>query len=143
MVLLAAFVVLLQRHSDQRDIAVGVPVAGRSGPELERLIGFFINTIVLRTEVRRDDRFTDLLTRVREVALDGYADQDVPFEDLLARLHPERDASRTPLFQVMFNYLNQPELRVGLAGLAVRHLPTPRRTAKFDLEVYVEDRADG
>jgi amino acid adenylation domain-containing protein len=143
MVLLAAFLVLLHRHSNQRDIAVGLPAAGRGHAELERLVGFFVNTVVLRARLAPAATFADLLGHVRAAALDTYADQDVPFEDLLARLQPERDSSRTPLFQVMFNYLNQPTPRFELPGLAVRLAETPRQTAKFDLELYVEDRADG
>ncbi|MFF4832711.1 amino acid adenylation domain-containing protein [Streptomyces sp. NPDC001315] len=144
MVLLAVFLVLLHRHSDQEDIAVGSPVAGRNRSELERLIGFFLHTVVLRAEVRDDDPFTGLLGRVRQTVLDALDHQDAPFESILAELDlPARGPSRTPLFDVMFNYLNQPGAGFEAPGLGADQVPAERLPAKYDLELYVEDLRDG
>ena len=104
MLMLAAFKVLLMRYTGQQDINVGTPISGRNWMEIEGLIGFFVNTLVMRTEVRGEESFEAVVRRVREVALDGYAHQDVPFEKLVEEIQPERDASRQPLFQVIFSY---------------------------------------
>jgi hypothetical protein len=108
MLLLATFQTLLHRYSGQRDFAVGSPIAGRAQRELEGLIGFFINTLVLRADLHDDPDFSDLLKRVRETTLEAYAHQDVPFERLVDALLPERDLSRTPLFQVLLVLENAP-----------------------------------
>ena len=108
MTLTAAFNLLLSRYAGQDDICIGTPIANRSRAELEALIGCFLNTLVLRTDLSGDPAFRVLVERVREVTLGAFAHQDVPFELLLARLGVERDLSRTPLFQVFFNLLNLP-----------------------------------
>src|SRR5262249_48071171 len=100
MTLLAAFQTLLARYSGQEDIVVGSPIANRTRVETEALIGFFANTLVLRTKVEASLSFLELLGRVREVCLGAYAHQDLPFEQLVEHLQPERDLSRQPLFQV-------------------------------------------
>ena len=143
MVLLAVYLLLLARHAAQDDVTVGIPVAGRTRPEAERLIGFFMDTVVLRTVVAPSEGFTELIARVRETALDAFGDQDVPFEDVLRAVRADRDASRTPLFAVMFNYLNQPRPDMALPDVEVSPVTTPRMTAKVDLELYVQDTADG
>jgi amino acid adenylation domain-containing protein len=107
MTLLAAFQVLLARYSGQNDILVGTPTAGRTHTEVERLIGFFVNTLVLRTDLAGNPTFRELLGRVRAVCLGAYAHQDLPFEKVLEAVHPDRDLSRTPLFQAMFNLMDR------------------------------------
>src|SRR5215212_2782494 len=115
MTLLAAFKVLLSRYTSQHDILVGTPIANRNRAELEPLIGLFINTLVLRTDLSADPSFKQLMARVKEAALGAYANQDVPFERLVEELQPERDLARTPFFQVMFVMQNapMPTLRMG------------------------------
>ncbi|MFN2633343.1 MAG: condensation domain-containing protein [Thermoanaerobaculia bacterium] len=122
MTLLAAFSVLLSRHSGQEDIAVGTPTAGRSQLETEDLIGFFINPLVLRLDLSGDPPFREFLSRVRGVALDAYAHQDLPFEKLIEALQPERRLSHSPLFQVWFVLQNVPNPDLELQGLTVAPL---------------------
>jgi amino acid adenylation domain-containing protein len=146
MTFLAAFAALLQRVTGQADLVIGAPIAGRTRAETEGLIGFFLNTLALRVDLAGDPPFGDLLDRVRQVTLGAYAHQDLPFERLLEELQPERDPSRTPLFQVVFNWLrfggvHHPPMR--LPGLALEPLETAAPVAKFDLEIYAEELADG
>ena len=146
MVLLAAFKVLLHRLAGEEDIVIGSPIAGRGHRELEGLIGMFLNTLVLRTSLVGDPTIRELLARVRETALDAYAHQDVPFEMLLDELKPERDLSRTPLFQVFFNMLNLaagPAAEIRLPDLTLEGLPAPDLPSKFDLTLYVQPMAAG
>ncbi|MFL6335978.1 MAG: amino acid adenylation domain-containing protein [Pyrinomonadaceae bacterium] len=141
MTLLAAFKVLLGGYSGQQDIVVGAPVAGRNTPEVEGLVGFFLNTLVLRTDLSGDPTFRELLGRVRQVALGAYEHQDIPFEKLLDELRPERDLSRPSLFQVFFNMLNLPDSRLELSGLTLETLAVGEAEAKFDLTLYVNEEA--
>jgi amino acid adenylation domain-containing protein len=140
MTLLAAFKLLLYRYTGQSDIAVGSPIANRNRAEIEGLIGFFINTLVLRTNISGDCTFRELLGRVRETALEAYAHQDVPFEKLLEELRPARDLSRTPLFQVFFNMSDGEEIPFELSGVQVKPLETHHLFSKFDLTVYAKQR---
>jgi amino acid adenylation domain-containing protein len=142
MTLLAAFQVLLHRYTGQTDIVVGSPIAGRNHPEVEQLIGFFINTLVLRTDLRGKPSFRELLRRVRETTLEAYANQDVPFELLVERLNPARSLNQTPLFQVFFNMLNLPELEneISIRGLAAERLSSKEVESKFDLTMYVSEK---
>ena len=133
MTLLTAFYVLLHRYSGQDDILVGTPVAHRNLPELEHLIGAFINTLVLRTSLSGDPSFRELLKRVREVSLEAYAHQDLPFEQLVGELKPRRDLSRTPLFQVIFNLQNSPMPALDIPGLEMGFLEIDRGVSQFDL----------
>jgi amino acid adenylation domain-containing protein len=143
MSLLAAFQVLLRRYSGQHDIAVGTPIANRSRRELEGLIGFFVNTLVIRTDLRATPTFRELIRRVQEVTLGGYAHQDVPFEKLVEELQPERDLSHSPLFQVAFALQNAPIPQLELAGLALSPLETESITTKFDLVFSLEEKEQG
>ncbi|MFT3774237.1 MAG: amino acid adenylation domain-containing protein [Minicystis sp.] len=133
MTALAAFYVLLYRYTNQDDLSVGTPVANRTRAETEGLLGFFVNTLVLRASLSDDLTFRDLLARVRDTAIGGYAHQEMPFERLVNELAPERDLSRTPLFQVMFTLQNEPLEALSLAGLQMRPFSAPSGTAKFDL----------
>ena len=133
MVLLGAFQLLLHRYSGQEEIAVGTPIANRNRSEIEGLIGFFVNTLVLRSDLKGDPSFRELLGQVREAALGAYAHQDLPFEKLIEELKPERDLSRTPLFQVMLALQNVPSATLELTGLEIESLEVKNETAKFDL----------
>jgi amino acid adenylation domain-containing protein len=143
MTLLAAFQILLSRYSDQDDIAVGSPIAGRNREEIENLIGFFINTLVLRTDLSGNPTFRKLLAQVKDTALAAYAHQDLPFEKLVEELQPERDLARNPLFQVMFQFQNALPTPLQLNGLKVSKLDTYTQTAKFELMLvaYEQDGA--
>ncbi|MEE8524784.1 MAG: amino acid adenylation domain-containing protein [Thermoanaerobaculia bacterium] len=136
MVLLAAFKVLLGRLAGETDVAIGAPVAGRNHSQIEDLVGIFLNSLVLRTDLAGNPPFRELVDRVREVALAAYAHQDLPFEKLLDELQPERDLSRTPLFQVFFNMVNLPFGPMELTGLSVEPLALPEMPSKFDLTIY-------
>ncbi|HEV2763828.1 MAG TPA: condensation domain-containing protein, partial [Pyrinomonadaceae bacterium] len=134
MTLLAAFDVLLYRYTGQTDIVVGSPVAGRQRREVEPLIGFFVNTLVLRTDVSGEPSFVELLKRVREVTLGAYAHQNVPFEKLVEELQPERDMSRSPLFQVDFTFQHFAQVDVKeFADVRMAPVGSEGRTAKYDL----------
>lgn len=137
MTLHAAFVLLLSRHVGQEDIVVGTPVANRPRPELEGMIGLFLNTLVLRTNMSGDPTFRELLRRIRKVCLGAYAHQELPFERLVEELQPERDLSRAPLFQVFFNLFDITETTLTLPGLTVSPLPGTHETTKFDFTLYV------
>ncbi|CAL9602231.1 amino acid adenylation domain-containing protein [Streptomyces sp. enrichment culture] len=133
MVLLAVVQIVLARWSGQRDVAVGTPVAGRGQLELERLVGLFVNTVVLRGDLSGEPSFEAFLGRVRESVLGAFDHRDVPFEKLVERLRPERDASRNPLFQVMFDVQESPVGGPRAQGLDVEPFALPWRSAKFDL----------
>jgi amino acid adenylation domain-containing protein len=143
MTLLAAFQVLLARYSGQSDISVGTPTANRTHTELEGLIGFFVNTLVLRSDLSGNPSFREVLARVRDVALTAYAHQDAPFERLVEVLQPERDLSRSPLFQVVFNLQHAPRSTQKLQDLTLSSAPSATTTAKFDLTLAVTDTEQG
>jgi amino acid adenylation domain-containing protein len=142
MTLLAAFKLLLHRYTGQEDIVVGTPIAGRNRVEIEGLIGFFLNSLVLRTDLSGDCTVRELLDRVRGMTFEAYAHQDLPFEKLLEELRPERDLSRTPLFQIFFNMVNVEEIGLKLSGLKVEPLARETVESKFDLTLYVRERAN-
>jgi len=143
MTLLAGFATLLHRYTGQPDIAVGTPIANRERVELEGLIGFFANTLVLRTSLAGDPDFLALLARVRTMALDAYAHQDLPFERLVEELQPERDLAVNPLFQVMFQLQNLPTGSLELPGVTLLPVDGERGTAMFELTLSVRDVGRG
>jgi amino acid adenylation domain-containing protein len=140
MSLLAAFNVLLGRCSGQSDIVVGTPVAGRARVETEKLIGAFMNTLVLRTDLSGNPSFRELLRRVREVFLAGHAHSDVPIAKLVEALQPERDMASNPLFQVMFQLRNMPEQTLALPGVVVEEWSLDSGVAKLDLTLEVIEK---
>ncbi len=137
MTLLAAFQTLLYRYTQQEDIAIGSPIANRNRSEIEGLIGFFVNSLVLRTDLSGNPTFRELLNRVREVTLVAYAHQDLPFEKLVEELHCARDLSRHPLFQVVFSLQNTPIEVLKLPGLTLSQFEFDSKTAKLDLEFHL------
>jgi amino acid adenylation domain-containing protein len=139
----AAFKAWLHRYSGQADLAVGTPIANRNRGETEGLIGFFANTLVLRTSWEGDPTFRELLAREKETAMEAYEHQDVPFERLVAELQPERDLSRNPLFQVMFVLQNLPKTAGKLPELEVEVVELESRTAKFDLWLTLAETEAG
>ncbi|OSC61008.1 hypothetical protein B5180_36560, partial [Streptomyces sp. BF-3] len=145
MVAHAALAALLARTGSGRDIVIGTPVAGRHDTALDDLVGFFVNNLVLRTDLSGDPSFRDLLRRVRDTDLAAYAHADVPFEHLVDALAPHRSLSRHPLFQVMLAYENRQAGEIGLPGLTTTTVPAFGRSAKFDLTFTLAERdgADG
>nr|WP_098479745.1 non-ribosomal peptide synthetase [Pseudomonas poae] len=146
MVLLASFQALLYRYSGQSDIRVGVPIANRNRVETERLIGFFVNTQVLKADITGELSFVELLQQVKHTALDAQAHQDLPFEQLVEALQPERSLSHSPLFQVMFNHQSDARDEAGaqsIPGLQVEGLEWDSHTAHFDLSLDTQASADG
>lgn len=141
--LLAVFQVLLSRYTGTHDIPVGTPVAGRNDPDLAGMVGCFVNTVVMRTDLAGDPCFQDVLQRVREVALGAYAHQELPFERLLARLRPERSRSHAPLFQMMFVLQNAPKQVARIPGLEIEELEFGSGLAKFDLTLEVVEQEGG
>ncbi len=143
MTLLAAFQFVLARYSGQDVFAVGTPVAGRNYLEIENLIGFFVNTLVLRADLTGDPTWRELLQRVRETALAGYAHQELPFEKLVAQLQPERSINQSPLFQVLFVLQNAPAGALELLGLEIAPIPVDPEGLKFDLTLAFELSGSG
>ncbi|NML39910.1 non-ribosomal peptide synthase/polyketide synthase [Chitinophaga sp. G-6-1-13] len=144
MTLLAAFKALLFRYSGQEDICVGSPVAGRTRQETESLIGFFINTLALRSYVDGEQSFNSLLQAVKETTLNAYQHQEIPFEKVVEAVVKERDLSRSPLFQVMFTLQNMPEsTSLELEGLQLAAEPLSYATTQYDLSFTLEDTAEG
>ncbi len=143
MALLAAFNVLLYRYTGQSDIVVGTPIANRGRRELEGLIGFFVNTLALRTRLDGAPSFREVLARVRETALAAYAHQDLPFDRIVEELAPERDLSRSPIFQVMFVLQNAPKSEFHLPGLTLSRVPTINERSRFDVTMAINESAGG
>ncbi|MHC5853062.1 amino acid adenylation domain-containing protein [Nostoc sp.] len=137
MTLLGAFQALLYRYTGQEDICVGSPIANRNQSEIQGLIGFFVNTLVLRTYLSGNPSFLELLNRVREVCVGAYAHADIPFEQLVEELQPDRNLSHMPLFQVMFAWQEDTQKELTLPGLTLNWLPTHGQTAKFDLTLHI------
>jgi amino acid adenylation domain-containing protein len=140
MILLAAFQILLYRYCGQEDIVVGSAVANRARTELEPLVGFFINMLVLRSDLSGNPTFKELLARVREVCLGAYAHQDLPFEKLVQELQPERDQSRNPLFQVLFVLQNATRPFTAVPDLRIEPLDRENTYSQFDLSLFLRER---
>jgi amino acid adenylation domain-containing protein len=143
MALAAGLKVLFHRYSGQSVITIGTPVANRTRSELEPLIGFFVNSLVLSTELKGELSFREALARVREVSLGAYAHQDLPFEQLVEAVRPQRDLSRHPLFQVAFALQNVPFEAMKLPGLRLSALPVERSSSQFDLTLFAREGDDG
>lgn len=137
MTMMAAYLVLLARYSGSADLVVGVPVANRNLPELEPLIGFFVNTIPVRITLNHDWTFAELLAHVKETMLAAYARQDVPFDQIVERVRPERSLSYAPIYQVVFNYLAMSGDDLELPDLSIEFLEAESRTARHDLTMDV------
>ena len=139
MTLLATLDILLSRYTGQDDVIVGSTIAGRNRPETEGLIGFFINALALRTDLSGNPSFLELLKRVREVCLDAYTHQDLPFERVVEEINPQRDLSRNPLFQVMFNMADVSERGLALKVCKVTRLSSADPSAKFDIVLHAPE----
>lgn len=143
MTLLSAFEVLLRRYTGQDDILVGSPIANRTRPELEDQIGLFVNTVVLRADTSDNPTFLELLSRTRQTCIDAYANQDLPFEQLVDRLQPERDVSRSPVFQVMFVLQDGRDRPVPVSGIEMQCRELSTGTSKCDLIMFVDECEQG
>jgi amino acid adenylation domain-containing protein len=143
MVILGVLQVLLSKYSGSQDVVVGSPITGRTRHEVEGLIGFFTNTLVLRTDLSGDPDFHEVLRRVRETTLGAYDHQDVPFERLVEELQPERSLGHSPLFQVMLIQGDSAPTALDLPGVTLRRFEGGTETSKFDLTVAVTAHAGG
>src|SRR5262249_49327669 len=143
MTLLAGFSALLQRYTGQDDLVIGSANATRHRAEIEGLVGFFVNSLVMRIDLSGDPTFRELVGRVRRTALGAYTHQDLPFEMLVEELAPDRDPSRNPIFQVMFALQNAPMEELSLGDLQVSLIRAKVETTRFDLEVHLWEGAGG
>lgn len=143
MTLLAAFALLLSRYSGQTDVVLGGDTANRTRVETEGLIGFFVNMLVLRIPLEGNPRFTELLRRVRDITLEAYAHQELPFEKLVEELHVTRELSRNPLFQVLFTLQNASRYQLDAPGLWLEPVFAGGRPAKFDLTLFMMESKEG
>lgn len=139
MLTLAAFKTLLHRYTAQEDIIIGTSAENRNRTEIEPLIGFFVNTLPLRTNLSGNPRFRELLRRVKEVALGGYTHQDLPFEKLVEELQPERSVRQMPLFNVAFGVQNAPGEDLKLRDIKIKPMITEQEGVRFDLAIWVTD----
>ncbi|MEM9156090.1 MAG: amino acid adenylation domain-containing protein, partial [Cyanobacteria bacterium P01_F01_bin.33] len=143
MVLMAAYKVLLCRYANCSDVVVGIPIVNRGRSELEGTIGFFTNTLALRTDLSEWTSFREVLLRVRTVALEAYTHQDLPFEQLVETLPIERQLSHSPVFQVLISLQNTPKAELQLPGVILSPVETEVKTAKFDVSLMMEETEDG
>ena len=142
MTLLAAFKTLLHRYTDQKNLVVGCPVVNRNLPEIENLIGSFVNTLVLCTDVSGNPTFREVLSRVRNVCLSAYAHQDLPFEKLVEELQPRRELGRNPIFQVMFAFQNDRGPGLSLSDLKSESVEVDGGISKFDLTLSLVEESE-
>ncbi|HEX7646721.1 MAG TPA: amino acid adenylation domain-containing protein, partial [Noviherbaspirillum sp.] len=138
----AVFSALLARYSNERDIVVGSPIANREQPEIAGLIGFFVNTLVLRLDLSGTPSLRDLLAQSRQVALEAYAHQQVPFEQIVERIRPERNASHGPLFQILLALQNNEKAALDMPGFSLAEFDLPFKIAKYDLSLLVSEQDD-
>lgn len=143
MVLLAAYNVLLYRYTNQEDIIVGTPVANRQNKNIENLIGFFVNTLAIRTDLKNQPTFKELLARIKKATVGAFSNQDLPFEILVEQIQPKRVESQTPIFQTMFVLQNTPYEKIQIPNLTLEFLETDNGTAKFDLLLTTMETDDG
>ncbi len=143
MALLAAWEVWLWRHSGQSDFGVGVPVAGRTRPELEGMIGLFVNTVVVRSDIATGIGFAELVRRVRERTLRAFDRQEAPFEQIVEAVQPRRELGRTPLFQVMFALQNTPRAELDLGAVRIEPVEVETKGAKFELRLTAVENRNG
>ncbi|HEX2931054.1 MAG TPA: condensation domain-containing protein, partial [Candidatus Binatia bacterium] len=144
MVLLAAYKVALHRYTGQTDIAIGTPTAGRNHPKVEGLIGFFLNVLVLRTDLSANPTFRELLKRVRKVCVDAFTHQELPFEKIVEELRPDRDVAVNPLYQITFALQNTPKYPLDLTGVMARDLDNATGLARiFDLHLFMVEEISG
>lgn len=142
MTLLTAFNVLLHRYTRQEDLIVGSPIANRTRKEIEPVIGLFVNTLALRADLSGNPTFRRLLGQIQRVCLDAYANQDLPFEELVSHLQPERGAGRTPVFQIMFVLQNAHSRKIELLGVEATCEEISTDTSKFDLTLFMEEEGN-
>jgi non-ribosomal peptide synthetase component F len=143
MTLIAAFKVLLSRHSGQQDIVIGTDVANRTQTETENLIGFFVNLLPIRTDLSGNPSFCELLQQVKKTTLGAFAHQDLPFEKLVEDLQPERDLSRNPLVQVLFVFQNVSQQTFELSDLHLSSMELGGKTSRFDLVLFMGETSEG
>ena len=143
MALLAVFKILLTRYTGQRDILVGTPIAGRAHPDLEKLIGFLVNILVLRTQIVDQLSFQDVLRQIRKTSLEAYRNQDLPFEKLVETLNPVRDANRAPVVQAIFQFRQQADRCLSLPNLTAHPFPDAIQPGNFDLYMVCEESEFG
>ena len=143
MTLLAAFATLLSRYSGQKDILIGTPITNRPYLDLEELVGFFVNTLVLRAHLASNQNTSTFLGQIRQIALDAYAHQDLPFEKLVETLAPERVLSHAPLFQVMFALQQASNALPELEEPKLQRFSVGGQTAKFDLTLSMQETRQG
>jgi NRPS condensation-like uncharacterized protein len=143
MVLLAGFKALLYHYSKQEDICIGAPIANRTQKEVEPLIGFFLNTLALRTEFDSTQDFKSLLALVKATTLEAYEHQDLPFEKVLEVTNPDRSAGANALFNVFFNLQNQPLEKMDVEGLSITQIPNKTAASKFDITFYISESKEG
>ncbi len=143
MTLLAAYAALLHRYGGMDDLVIGSPAANRTHTEFEGVVGFFLNTLALRIDLRGDPTFMELLTRVRETFLEAYEHQELPFEILVQSLEAERDLSRNPLFQVLFAFQSQPSVPARIGNVDVEKMSFPLGISRFDVNLMILGNREG
>lgn len=138
MTMLAAYKVLLYRYTNQEDIIVGSPIANRNHSQVEGLIGFFVNSLILRTDLSKNPSFSELLKRIRKVTTEAINNQDIPFEKLVDEFEDERDPSRNPIYQIGMSFQNTPQASLTLCESKIKKMSLNNKTSKFDLSLFVE-----